>query len=76
MGTIEQDLSGMGFEGELATSGTRDPAPEGDLPRTRGGSGQNMWREAAMVALPLVHHSTMAFHFHGSPDFLHKHSQL
>ena len=46
------------------------------LPSTQGGRGQCVRREAAVAALPFVHHSTMALCFHGRLGFLHKHSQL
>ena len=33
-------------------------------------------REAVVVALPFVNHSTMALYFYGGPHFLHEHSWL
>ena len=56
--------------------GMREPALVGDPPSAWGGRSWYMWKEAAMVALPLAHHLTMAFCFYCIPRFLHNHSQL
>ena len=56
--------------------GAQELALTGALPSARGGTGLCMRREAAMAALPFVHHSTMVLCCYGSLHFLHKHSWL
>ena len=64
----------MGRVGKPASA--RELALAGALPSAEGGRGQRVRREAAMAAPPLVHHSTVAICFYGSPSFLHKNSWL
>ena len=56
--------------------GVYKPAPAGALLSANGGRGCWGRREARMVALSFVHHSTMVLFFSDGLSFLHKHSQL
>ena len=71
----ELALVGTGYAGEPVANGARQSTLAGALPSAWGGRGRHVEREAAMVAPPLLCHSTMALHLYGL-GFLYKHSQL
>ena len=63
-------------EVEEVMAGARKLALVGALPSACRGGDWRMGREAAMVAPPPVHHTTVVFHFCDGLGFLHKHSWL